>query len=61
MTVCRAAYKIHLANLRVAKKIRKETDVLKIPEKEGAIMIGLLTHDENSIIRGVEERRKPLL
>ena len=31
LPVGRAAYKIHIANLRVAKKIRKETDVL-IPE-----------------------------
>ena len=58
--VGRAFYKLYLANLKTAKKIRKEIDRL-IPEKEGTMEIGLLNQDGKSIIRGEEERHKPLV
>ena len=58
--VGRAFYKLYLANLKTAKKIRKEIDRL-IPEKEGSMEIGLLNQDGKSIIRGDEERHKPLV
>ena len=60
LPVGRAAYNLHIANLKVAKKIRKETDIL-IPEAEGSMMIGLLTKDGKSIVCGDEQRHGPLL
>ena len=58
--VGKAVYKLHLASLKIAKKIRKETDKL-IPEKVGAMVVGLLTHDGLSIVRGDEAKHKPLV
>ena len=46
--------------MKTAKKIRKETDNL-IPEKEGSMMIGLLTQDKKSIVHEVTGRHKPFL
>ena len=53
-------YKFYLANQKTAKKIRKEIDRL-IPEKAGAMEIGLLNQDGKSVIRGEEERQRPLV